>query len=735
VANPPVTAKSATRTGSGLLRMAKDLAASAQRLGLPSRNRIYNGYVLRGLKIGKAYQGQVIDLPMYLWYAGTATYTPGGAFQLIENACVPAGNRDDITAPGTEVEIQIGDSAVLRLLSPLSPDNALDPIVRYIHMQPKAWGPYRTMGWLWVPLINDRYTSFDVLESFTFAQIVKIAMSYTIPSKALTKVTNAVPNDYLALNTFWITERQLPEGWAFLQRRIISDSYYDTSTPAGDYRYKDYLMPMSHVPAGDVILAEEDADQLIDRYCVTAQVYNQYRGTYYWGNPAETSGSNAKLYYDRQGEHAVAIMTGELDRTTYDPESPEQLYAELVDVKLFRITDMPEDWRPRLTIPQGLFTRPETPAYAWFELPRPVRSTDGFTVFVNFMGFYFADPDSAPSEAEYAGYYPTYQQRDYWMWATLIIDPEGKGHVLRGDKDGMPAVDPVPPTAEAAYVAVPWVVGVESVPRTDAEGVIQRTAYALAWEEQWVRQGVAWPHPVSVDDVNNGISFLGSRSLGGRWALYSLETGSPERIEIESDCAPLISPQISTPSTFPQFSQNRNWPDIQQHASHASLYYAGDEKFVFPAISNEYHRVWATFDNSSAQAVTSRRKFMDEHEIYCAVLDLVTNQIERRGVITTRSSSDINCHITVAQSFVAGVDDLPGMPAVLLASIFDVSVETRGYQPQFYDSPVSVHVSVDGGMNWRPYVTDQSAPNGAFPIGNQFWTLNLDERIDEKSGL
>jgi hypothetical protein len=89
----------------------------------------------------------------------------------------------------------------------------------------------------------------------------------------------------------------------------------------------------------------------------------------------------------------------------------------------------------------------------------------------------------------------------------------------------------------------------------------------------------------------------------------------------------------------------------------------------------------------------------------------------------------------VAQSFVAGVDDLPGMPAVLLASIFDVSVETRGYQPQFYDSPVSVHVSVDGGMNWRPYVTDQSAPNGAFPIGNQFWTLNLDERIDEKSGL
>lgn len=721
-----VLVRSASRTGTKMAGFARRLGNSAAVSDTLSAHQILNGYILRAVQCDTWYNVTIIDPPSYAWLAGSISSNADNAEAL--NACVPIGSRDDLVAPGTEAEHAVIPKTWVRLVTPIDPEDLpAENAVRYFHMQPQVDGLYRTMGFMRIPVKTAFSSTLDSTTVFSFSEEVQIGMACVVPQSVMvgmSTVRGDYPPTLAVLGAFWVGESQLPTGWRFLQRRIIEQGYY--ANVAGAREYGSLLETYYQQPGCAAIMAE--GEEAVDRYCIAMQCVNQYRSEYQAGSPP-------LRFYDRQGEHALFILQAEINRNDF--VEGEQLLATRTTTQIVRFSDLPlADFRPYPTI-IGDGTRPALPMVVWWSTPRVVRSQEGFTTFVHYtapinrLGPNDAGPESELAEAMSVGYIAV-SATNRPMWAIVVITPNNQKHILQGDWYRLSAGQ-VPDTADPGYVAYPWIIGAFSIARleeTPIDPKMEYRAYALVWEDHWDVFGN--PNPIPGDNGAGGTTefYVGSKSIGGQWALYTVFDGAPTRVTIPSDWAPVFKPMLggnigpfmdSSLGLYEGYQRSTQYPDNQTPSTRTSAYYAGDEKVVTAMVSNTYHAVYADLDPVSAQ-VKSRFNHVAAHDVCCGILDLRTNTIEARGVIFSRTNTDLYCHITVAQEFGPTIDDVPGSPAVLLASVFDVSVNTRSVQLSTQDT--KVYISVDGGWTWRPYITDQSGPNGAFGVGNRFWSLD-----------
>lgn len=701
--HPPIVGKTLTKVGTPLVRLAKNLAADAQRVGIPSKYRILNGFILRGIKMHNRYVGQVIDTPALVLLAGTG--------QGVLNELVGVGNRDDFAPPGTNsshsVAGSIGGDRTIAPVPPVPNDLVVipsPPATLYVQAQPQLYNQLWLMGKRQIPLSAvGGFNLLDRFDTLTYATEITVGNCVTVVRDAIATYGSPVQlynANYMALNSFWIGETDLPSGWSAMPRRLVDQTSYAPSDNYGvEYLPRALLLGCSVIPAADA--SGED------QYCLAFEAVHQNRST--WTGAGYT-------YYDRQGEHALVIARGSLARSSYTEGDTAPLRATTDSVTLIRTTDIPmPEIQPFPTSYTGKASGPTLDMFSWFLAPHVVRYTDGFATFCVYWGsnYRFSVFGDGPEDG---------LEGQQLAYAILVVDNNNDVSVLKADRNDTPQpVTPIP-TADATKLVVPWIVGAVSVER-EVSGDVTQTAYCLVWEQWQVRKSFVHPGGSTTTEL-----WPNSAELGGRWALYTLESGAPTRTELDYTCAPLFSPNMNLPETFPtrlSFSSGsgREWwyaPDT----SYSSLYQMAPEKLVTACIPTGYFRTYAPLNPSTGQLLSGLSK-VDPHQVSCAVFDLTTNTFEVRGVIATREWADQFCHITVVQQEVPATDTSELLPAVLLATMRIAVRSSLLDQP-----PDKTYLSIDGGTTWREYIEDAAGGNGTFLIGNRLWALDANGRFD-----
>lgn len=256
-------------------------------------------------------------------------------------------------------------------------------------------------------------------------------------------------------------------------------------------------------------------------------------------------------------------------------------------------------------------------------------------------------------------------------WSLLTTLPNGRTVSLRADWN---AAEGEIPTGVPGEFMQPWIVGATSFP--NEQGIA--TAYCLVWEQTYVR----------------GSSTL----VKGEWAIYSTAGGTPVRSVITGG-APLFSVLMKDGPTLFDDSDY----DVSNPMSAA--FYAGDNKLVTASIDYP-----PTASNRSVR---------------CAVFDTLTSTVEIGGEIAVSNNPLDKCFITLVQPFIAEKEDeptAPAVPAVLLATIVQHRVDNDGLG--------KTYISVDGGANWREYISDTGGQGGAFYAGNKLWRFDINRALD-----
>jgi hypothetical protein len=256
-------------------------------------------------------------------------------------------------------------------------------------------------------------------------------------------------------------------------------------------------------------------------------------------------------------------------------------------------------------------------------------------------------------------------------WSILTTLPGGRTVSLRADWN---APDGEIETGVAGEFMQPWIVGAATVPTPGSS-----TAYCLVWEQTYERGGV--------------------RRIRGEWALYSSTGNEPSR-RVISGGAPLFAVWMQDgPTKF----DNTNWDEANPFSS---VYHAGENKLITACIDYP--------PSTSARSIR------------CAVFDVNNGSVRIGGEIAVSSNYLDKCFVTVVQPFLPATGDAPGAPAVLLATISEHSSGNNG-------SGGKTYLSLDGGENWREYVTDAGAQGGAFYVGNKMWRFDLSVGLDGRS--
>ncbi|WP_439885653.1 hypothetical protein ACTACK_10595 [Pseudomonas syringae] len=256
-------------------------------------------------------------------------------------------------------------------------------------------------------------------------------------------------------------------------------------------------------------------------------------------------------------------------------------------------------------------------------------------------------------------------------WSLITVLPNLDAISLRADWDTKMETIQTGVDGEFMY---PWIVGATSVSDGDTA-----TAYCVVWEQTYER----------------GTTIR----TKGEWAIYSTSGDRPARKTI-SGYAPLFS--IFQDVGYSRFES----PDFDLLNPLSSIYYAGDNKIVTSCISYP--------------ASESSRS------VRCAVFDVVAGTINVRGEIAVSNSIYDKCFITVVQKYKPEEGSKPYVEAVLIATITSHFVGSAGRDGKVY-------ISVDGGDNWRPYITDAGAQGGAFYVGNKLWKYDVDADLDGRS--
>ncbi|EIK96048.1 hypothetical protein PMM47T1_13850 [Pseudomonas sp. M47T1] len=739
----PISFKPACRLGSQVMPSAKSLANNMGLMGQQSASRIRNGFLIRAVRLPQVTNVHIIDPPAMLMFAGWCAYATTSAPYTINNGLAPVGNRDDFTPPGYTGEVRsVYDYKWLQLGAPGDPPDTdrSEPYLYYNHMQPVLSGGYVVLGYMRIPNnFQTQYINDTPMNHFTDANTVRVGCAYRYPQLAIGNPTDSAHgSQYTSLNSFWVSEGELPTGWKLLPRR-----YSDAADSRGVIQTAaDWA---AWTPGANVIQATGESGDTTDQFLMAVQVVNQIEDT--WTNSA------GYAVFDQQGQHALALMRGTLDRTLVNPNDPQQIYATLASTQLILATDVSLDGikpTPATVYASQAWAwygtasgvdsdgAPERPSVAYFLQPQVQRCTDGFVTFCTYWAPYYAsNPTTGYGTA--TGYAPT----GVTLYSVLTVMPSGDCIALKGDA-WTPQIGtfsypeyqiPLPdiPDTDSAYSVVPWIVGSESIERTSSAGEVTRTAYALVWEEHRDRlNATIIPGEVSVP----GKTFQVSYTKGGDWVLYSVESGTtPTRTVLTTadNVAPVFSLLMTDDNWMPGAPLTllvNTRPTIRGshlHMTYASCYHMGENLLVTAGLDADLcinTGIWVT---GSDPADIARS---DEHNIYCVVVDTVTGVVTKRGVITTRMQTNYNFHVTVAQPEVVATDTAAAKPAALLATQFSSETSNNGLENSV-EGVTQVFLSVDGGYTWTVYVNDMAAPNGAFLIGNQLWNNDVTSRYDE----
>lgn len=731
----PVTVKPITRTGSKLYGQARRLGKSASASDVQSKYEIQDGYIIRANRALESYNVFILDPAAMIMHAG---HTLG-----LRNELGPVGARDDFFDPdGTKtykLRKDTEDQTLLTVSVPAIPagegdnaptvfDQAFAPVVLDSGLL--------SIGYRRVPMaLISSEVQMDTYDHFTFAQNVSIGLTLTTARESMVSQDAAPKQNYLALNVFWISERELTGGWAFQQRRLINRAVYPGSSPYAAGKRP----PLLRAHGSVVPSATADGE---DKYQMVAEVVRQYRQT--WSVPGGT-------YYDILGEHGLLIGRGTVDRRDFDREEPQQLRADIDSMVYVTVGDIPRaDIRPQ---PATFYGFPSTDAndldpsnpppigvptlttYSWWLNPMSARYSDQFGTegFATFCVYWAPNHTSGAN-----GTSLSYGQRDATMAAAiLVIDNDNEVHVLKADfndplytESGWQPID----GAEADKFVNPWLIGVESVKRTDPEGGVKRTAYALVWEEwQYRGEGGTSPDPRPPLESDT-MAWVGSASIGGEFVLYIVGDSGPARVVLGGEVAALMHPNMGNPGRF-EFpldasyfaAGNTSEPWWTDKNGYGACQYMGDNKLVTACIPNELFYMYTKYSDNTLSEAYGFGTYIDPHMVSCMVVDTVNGTIEVRGPIKQRVWSDEFCTITCAQWMIHPTDDVAERPAVLLAGFHTNIKGTFPDEPYPVDT---VYLSVDGGWTWRLYVEDYTGENGPFLIGNQLWVNDPSVRID-----
>ncbi|MCD5994145.1 hypothetical protein KDX38_11050 [Pseudomonas sp. CDFA 602] len=297
--------------------------------------------------------------------------------------------------------------------------------------------------------------------------------------------------------------------------------------------------------------------------------------------------------------------------------------------------------------------------------------------FPNFGSFLTPNPVALADGFVVFSVYTTYLDRgdadhrgDAWSLITTL--PDGRNLSLRADWDVESETIPTGVDGEFMY---PWIVGSASIPDENAV-----TACCLVWEQTYQRGAIGIP-------------------IKGEWALYTTTGGNPQRKTIPGYAPPFAVLQHAGSTSINRFDS----PTYDLTQPIASAYHAGEQKMVTACID---------YPPSAS-----------ERTIRCAVFDVPTGTMSVGGVIATSTDSLDKCFITVVQPFQAPREGKEAVPAVLLASITRHAAGNNGGNGK-------VFLSVDGGGEWREYLTDAGAQGGAFYVGNKLWKFDLSAGLD-----
>ena len=706
-----VSVKTLTRTGMYLHGQARRLGSRVSSAESQSGHLILDGYILRAVRTLQSYNVFIIDTPSMLLLSG-------GGIDLRDEV-VSVGQRDDFTEipegsdlPSTTYSARTENSVKRIILptpayQPTSQEAMQSPAVLIGMMPPQEMaGGLRTAGYRRVPMrMSSQFYQMDDLERFTFSQNCGVGISLTLARSSMTELVSpqVVRGNYMSHNSFWVMESDLDSGWSMQPRRLVAFTNYSGTSP-----YLNRVMPRSLSVGGCVIPAENDG---IDRYCIAFEAVKQNRNT--WTGPIGN-------YFDRQGEHSLVICKGQIDRADYE-QSPIQ--AGLVSSRYIRAGDIPlAEIQPFPATYQGFGEGPTLTTCAWFHAPAVTRATNGFVTFFLYVApNYREQSDIEDTDVSWG------VENIAMSNALAAVTADGSVHVLKADRNDLnydaPGYSPIP-GADTEKMVHPWIVGTDSVLRT-VDGVSQRTAYALVWEE-WTRRG---PNSGDGSGVEGDRLKLPSNTLGGELVLYRVGSGAPERTALGGDkYAAVFHPNMYFHWVFPIAAtyappgSTRNYwysPDT----TYGAAYYAGDEKLVTAVIPNEVFHLYQPLEPTS-QLPLSGPSVVDLHNVSCAFIDLSTNSIEVRGVIAPRTFADRFCIITVAQQAVAETDSRPAKPAILLATM-RTAIRSNLFPPPSDET----FLSIDGGWNWRLYVEDAAGTNGTFLVGNQMWSNAPEVRI------
>lgn len=314
----------------------------------------------------------------------------------------------------------------------------------------------------------------------------------------------------------------------------------------------------------------------------------------------------------------------------------------------------------------------------------PGSSISGRPELPNFGTFYTPTPVSVGGDFVVFSAYTTYRNLDTAAseselmageaWSILTTLPSGRTVSLRASWS---ATRGEIETGVPGEFMQPWIVGGASVPNQDGA-----TAYCLVWEQTYTRGSL--------------------ERIKGEWALYQSSGGSPSRSVIAGG-APLFALWMQDGPT--QF-KGVTWEIAETECGFSAIYHAGAGKLV--------------------TACTDYPPSPGARSIKCAIFDVQAKSVKIGGEITISNNYLDKCIVTVVQPFVRAENGRDAVPAVLLATITRHLVGNNG-------AGGKVFISVDGGDNWREYISDAGAQAGAFYVGNKLWRFDLNTGLDGRA--
>ncbi|QHE96869.1 hypothetical protein LCG56_26965 [Pseudomonas cannabina pv. alisalensis] len=657
-----VTGRLMTKVGTVYMKTAKGLADEAYRARLSNKYQIINGFILRANgrlsspsgsdKDKGSYVSSVMDTPGYIFFSGSLRLPDRGQFFGLS---APVGIRDDFEFPGTKSTFECYKNTQYYSFVPPSMLRPSDyPAALF-------WNPFPVQAsWLLgysrmvAPLKKTgilTIVSFDDEEYFDYSCIVGLTGSITslFTGARAIRFTEGEP-EYGSLNTsyffrnqFAIDEDDLPSNWKLFTRRLLP-----LDVTGGFSRIPTHIM----INGFSIILANTGTELTgTDRYCHAARTFRQDPRT--WGFNVDTE-------FDIQGEQGLLIAIGEQDRSEYDPETGNNVFAKIASLRVFRPQDIEQAYLhpdPEYIPENPLVNKPSLPNFGSFINPLPTPAGDGFVVFSNYTTFLGKGDVSHSGDA----------------WSIITVLPNGRCISLRADWDT--AIQTIPTGVPGEFMR-PWIVGATSIVNEDTT-----TGYCLVWEQTYT-SGTVLP-------------------LKGEWALYSTSGDTPVRRTI-SGYAPIFSAIQFDAKRFVNFERSEF--ELDQPLS--AISYAGANKIVTSCI-----------DYPPPE---------DVRVFKCAIFDAVEESIEVVGDICESTDNYEKCIITVVQPFFYAPASSELTPAVLIASVAVHRVEARGKGGKLF-------ISVDGGKNWREYITDAGAQGGAFYVGNKLWRYDVNARLDGRA--